>query len=136
MWPGFNSNRNLIAHTLRDRAGQYAYLDPDHEKRYMTPNGGMQWLFIRDCMIGIKNILNGEFKPELEQAVKEIATKIDYKAKEPEVVSGNDFVKTFAMIANQSAKIARDHGKIYNLNIPDFYDNNKPAVHFGMMDSY
>jgi hypothetical protein len=134
-WTGFNSNRNLLAHTLRDKNGVFAYLDPDHEKKYITPNGGLDWMYVRDCIVGIKNVLNGEFKKELAQAVKELE-KLDYRAKNKPVIMGKEINDNFLKVAEESAKISYANGKWYNLNVERFFAENKPAVHFGAMDSF
>jgi hypothetical protein len=133
-WPGFNSNRNLLAHTFRDKNGVFAYHDPDHEKKYVTPNGGLDWMFIHNCIVGIKNILNLEFKEELPQAVKELE-KLDYRAKNEPVMNGREIENEFFKIVAESAKISHTYGKWYNLNITKFFIENEPAVHFGAMDS-
>jgi hypothetical protein len=134
-WSDLNGYRNVIAHTLRDKNGQLILLNPDHDKIYNTPNNPLEWLLLRNCMIGVKNILNIEFNSELEEARDEI-NAVKYNFKSDPIMSEEALLKTFHAIVNDSESIARSYGKYYDPNITRFYNNNKPVVEYGMMESY
>ena len=134
-WSGLNGYRNVIAHTLRDKQGQFVFLDPDIENKYNTPNNPYEWLLLRNCMIELKNILNIEFKKELEEARNEIKT-VEYNFKKEPIWKARELQEIFLSIVDESTAIAKRFEKYYDPNITKFYDTNKPIVKYGMIESY
>jgi len=134
-WSGQNGYRNVIAHTLRNKEGQFVFLDRDIENTYNTPNNPYEWLLLRNCMIELKNILNIEFRKELHEAKTEIES-LEYNFKKEPILRAIDLQEKFLSIVSESAAIAQQLGKYYDPNITKFYDNNKPAVKYGMIESY
>lgn len=134
-WSNLNGYRNAIAHTLRDKEGKFIFLDPDIEKKYNIPNNPYEWLLLRNCMIELKNILNIEFILELEAARKEIEM-IKYSYKDEPILTAREVEEKFLSIVQESAAIAKKFGKYYDPNITKFFDNNKPIVKYGMIESY
>jgi len=134
-WSDMNGYRNAIAHTLRDKEGQFIFLDSDIENKYNTPNNPYEWLLLRNCMIGLKNILNIDFRKELNEARKEIE-KVEYHFKKSPIWTARELEDRFISIINESYAVAEKYGKHYNLNIPMFYNTNKPIVKYGMIESY
>jgi len=134
-WSDLNGYRNVIAHTLRNKEGQFIYLDPDIETKYNTPNNPYEWLLLRNCMIEVKNILNIEFKQELLDARTEIEL-IEYNSKKEPIWTARELEERFLSIIDESKAIAKKMGKYYDPNITKFYNTNKPFVKYGMIESY